>query len=310
MNKTEILTHFLYITKIAELAATLKKKIKTDELVVLGYHRVCAIDGNDPLFNKNLISCDAEQFYKEIKFLKKHYDILTFQEYDTLPNKHRYRIAIITFDDGYLDNYQQAFPILLEHNAKAVFYVVPGIISGHTEPWWEIIAYYGQPNLSDELITLSPKKMLSRIASLKQASTLPPLPAGYFTDSFMSWDQLRKMAAQGMEIGCHTMNHFILSRCSEDEIKNEIGKAKNIIEAKTNTNVISMAYPVGGITTYDKKTVEIARSFGIKYGLTYNDSFESNPFQNNYQVNRLQSEYFGKFHHFCARLSLPELIKW
>lgn len=308
MNKSELLAKCLYYSCANRLILHLRKIIKKNEVVLLGYHRICSKDGKDGLFNSNLISCQEEQFEKEVKFLKNNFDILTFKDLDALgTNRGRYRFAIITFDDGYVDNYLNAYPILKNNGVNAVFFIVPGIIEGLVEPWWELLAYYNKLNLTNDISHKTPSDINRMISKIKRESTLDSLKEGYFKDKFMNWKQVCEMHSNGMEIGCHTYCHYILSNCDQSEKVKEIGMAKKIIEETLNDKVISFAYPVGN---HNDECVTTLKQMGIKYAITYNDLTETYPFKNKYMIGRLQSEYYGKFYYYYSRIALPEVLRW
>jgi peptidoglycan/xylan/chitin deacetylase (PgdA/CDA1 family) len=77
----------------------------------------------------------------------------------------------------------------------------------------------------------------------------------------MTWDEIRALDAQGMEIGCHTLTHLILTKLKGDEqLRREIVAAKDMIEARIGHPVTSLAYPFG---QYDERVVEAAREAGF-----------------------------------------------
>ena len=77
----------------------------------------------------------------------------------------------------------------------------------------------------------------------------------------MTWDEIRELDAQGMEIGCHTLTHLILTKLKSDEqLRHEIVAAKDMIEARIGHPVTSLAYPFG---QYDERVVEAAREAGF-----------------------------------------------
>jgi peptidoglycan/xylan/chitin deacetylase (PgdA/CDA1 family) len=77
----------------------------------------------------------------------------------------------------------------------------------------------------------------------------------------MTWDEIRELDAQGMEIGCHTLTHLILPKLNnEATLKREIVSAKNLIEAHIGHPVTSIAYPFG---QYDERVVEAVREAGF-----------------------------------------------
>ncbi len=77
----------------------------------------------------------------------------------------------------------------------------------------------------------------------------------------MTWDEIRELDAQGMEIGCHTLTHLILTRLKSDEqLRHEIVAAKEMIEAQIGHPVTSLAYPFG---QYDERVVQAVRDAGF-----------------------------------------------
>lgn len=77
----------------------------------------------------------------------------------------------------------------------------------------------------------------------------------------MTWDEIRELDAEGMEIGCHTLTHLILPKLkSDDMLRREIVSAKDLIEAHIGHPVTSLAYPFG---QYDERVVGIARDAGF-----------------------------------------------
>ena len=77
----------------------------------------------------------------------------------------------------------------------------------------------------------------------------------------MSWDEIRELDAQGMEIGCHTLTHLILPKLKDDgKLRSEIVAARDLIAAHLRHPVTSFAYPFG---QYDERVVQAARDAGF-----------------------------------------------
>jgi peptidoglycan/xylan/chitin deacetylase (PgdA/CDA1 family) len=99
----------------------------------------------------------------------------------------------------------------------------------------------------------------SLIAELTEAAKAAPKP-----DLMMSSEQVRTLAALGMTIGAHTVNHPILARISESEARTEIGEGKERLEAITRDRVALFAYPNGKPgTDYTHAHVELTRGAGF-----------------------------------------------
>jgi peptidoglycan/xylan/chitin deacetylase (PgdA/CDA1 family) len=82
---------------------------------------------------------------------------------------------------------------------------------------------------------------------------------------YMTWDQIRIMQRDGMEIGAHTVHHPDLSRLTPEKQKEEIGGSMDALEKELAMPVLSIAYPSG---KYDKDSLREAAREGIPYGVT------------------------------------------
>ncbi|MEO8998289.1 MAG: polysaccharide deacetylase family protein [Rhodanobacter sp.] len=116
------------------------------------------------------------------------------------------RIAIITLDDGYVDNLESALPILQHYGFSATCYVVSGSI--------------GQYNQWDD----------------ERLGVRKPL---------MSAEQLRGWQRGGMEIGAHTRSHPRLTQCTDAQLRDEIHGSKATLEDHLGTSVTQFCYPYG-----------------------------------------------------------------
>jgi peptidoglycan/xylan/chitin deacetylase (PgdA/CDA1 family) len=118
------------------------------------------------------------------------------------------RVAVITFDDGYVDTLEQALPILQKHGFSATCYV----ISQRT----------GQYNEWDA-------------ASLNVRKSL------------MNDEQVRAWHAAGMEVGAHSRTHPRLTGCTDAELQNEIAGSKADLETLLGQPVTQFCYPYGDL---------------------------------------------------------------
>ena len=121
------------------------------------------------------------------------------------PEKLHPRSLAITFDDGYVDVYEKAFPLLKEFGFCATCFVVAGDI-GVPSSWHE--------------------------------SDMPPLP-------IMDRQQLKELSSAGIEIGAHTRTHKRLTRLNDAELIAELADSKKILEDVIGKEVVSFAYPYG-----------------------------------------------------------------
>lgn len=167
------------------------------------------------------------QFDWQIGWLKRRgYEFSTFTDL-MAPATSPARQVIITLDDGYRNNYTHAFPILQKHNARAVIYPVLNDL-GRTGVFW--------PGAAEQ----TPADMMSE-------------------------DELREMAAAGIEFGSHLLNHKRLTEMTEAEQVEELERSKSGLERLQDAQVLSIAYPYGA---YDAGIIERTRSAGYQFGVT------------------------------------------
>jgi peptidoglycan/xylan/chitin deacetylase (PgdA/CDA1 family) len=194
------------------------------EVPVLCYHRVIA--DSDPKRGHGIWTT-ASQFEHHLQYLKQNsFHSIGFSQLESvnrLDRKERY--VIITFDDGYADNYHLAFPLLLRYGFKAVIFPVTGI----AENIWDTQLDQSQPKLP--LLTKS---------------------------------QIREMHRAGIEFGSHTMTHPDLTAISEANTREEIGQSKAQMEQILGESINALAYPYGNYNDYVKKlAVEAGYRFGV-----------------------------------------------
>ena len=174
----------------------------------------------------NGLRVDPILFEKQIKYLiDNNWTFYTMSELienkESLPKK---SIAI-TFDDGYEDNFTNAFEILKKHKIKATIYLV---IDRHNREW------------------SSKRKAKNNDGELMKEPKL-------------SDDQIRIMIDSGLvEIGSHTLTHDNLSNISKQQKYDEIYKSKEIIENTFNIKCNSFCYPFGLMDNDDWKIVKDA----------------------------------------------------
>jgi len=131
---------------------TLKRRVSY-RVPILLYHRVMEVT-NDPW----ILCVKPENFSEHLEHLRKHYRPISLQMMLQMLKKGRLprRAVVITFDDGYADNYLNARPILEKHDTPATFFVISGYVKEECEFWWdELDRVLLQPGVLPPSLTLN-----------------------------------------------------------------------------------------------------------------------------------------------------------
>lgn len=278
----------------------------------LCYHRVEKIS-ND----WNLLAVTPDNFREQMKFLRKHYDILALDELeDKLENGVRDAV-IITFDDGYYDLLYQALPILEEYHIPAVMFITTGNIGTERENWTDSILraifdfaiYREEFALNDDLIsgkwhTRSMQERLTlygilrsifmRVGSEKRQEYERqllmwaglPLNKGRKDRRMLTADEVKRLSQSPfVSIGAHCVTHPSLSGLSMEEQRYEIQQSKKMLEDITGKEINLFAYPFGTKTDYTEDTIELLKTNGYKKAVIIQDS-EITAATDHYQIPR------------------------
>jgi peptidoglycan/xylan/chitin deacetylase (PgdA/CDA1 family) len=198
--------------------------------------------------------------------------------------------AVLTFDDGYRDNVEHAWPVLRRHNAPWTLFVTTDFADGHGRLWWleleEAIARLDRVTLSDDGHSLD---FPSRTAIEKEAAfdatyrhlrarpekQLRALTAALAAQAGMDtrrlaaelclgWDELHALAREpDVSIGAHSLSHPILANCDAMTAMREIADSKAVLERRLGRPVQHLAYPFGDRSAVGGREFLIARHAGF-----------------------------------------------
>lgn len=176
-------------------------------LPVLMYHKV-----GDPPEGSRLkkLWVSVEAFRWQMDYLKRHgYAALTLRRAAELVAEGRPvapNSVVLTFDDGYRNNLENALPVLREYGFPATIYIVVNAV-GRDNFWHD--------------------------------------PVNEIRLPMLSWDNIAALQEAGWDIGSHTLTHRRLTRLSRDEAKNEIVESRRILGEKLGLAPVSFAHPYG-----------------------------------------------------------------
>ncbi len=259
---------------------------------ILIYHRV-----ND---RKDLFTIDrvpVKNFEQQIKYLKNNFRILSLGEIlGKIEHQRKIpkRALALTFDDGYEDNYQYAYPILKKYNVPATIFLTVDVIENEKMLWFDEVLDAFINTKKKEIAILGSGEKVAIISEKEKLKTcfkvlgkLKRLPVDERNDKIknlvkelgldwrknkgnemLKWDQINKMAKDNITFGSHTMTHPILSKSLVSDMKLELEESKRILEERTNRPVEYLAYPNGKRADFHTNVVKIVKDVGYKAGLT------------------------------------------
>lgn len=275
-----------------------RKWLPRHSLVVLNYHRIL----DEPTeFDQGVISATPAEFEEQVRLVAQAATVLSMAELcRILDGELRMpdNAVMITFDDGYSDNYHRALPILLRHGVCATFFVTTAYLDGHRLAWWDRVSYVLNHARGERLSVSYPAMVDLRLKTerdryyarrtllrlIKQARGLSherffaelERAAGVDVDEtslapglFMTWEEVRKLGAAGMDIGSHTHSHRVLQTLDGAEVKEELELSHRLIRERLGTTPQAIAYPVGFPLSADSGLREMVRRAGYQVGFTF-----------------------------------------
>jgi|SRR5579883_725934 len=292
-GKRELVAHISNATGITKILESVPQR---SSLMVLNYHRI-GIAEQTP-FDSNVFSATAEQFDTQIGLLKRRFPMVTLEEALAIVHgkSRRGTSVLITFDDGYIDNYELAYPILRSHGVQGVFFLPTAFVGTGRLPWWDEIAYivkksrrplirleYPEPATFElsaggatratmEILRLfktpavqDTERFIRELETVCEASR--PEPGA--ERCFLNWDEAREMQDGGMAFGSHTHLHEILSKLPVSEQERELAESRRILERELRRPVETVAYPVGSPDAFSGDTMTAARSTGYRGAFSF-----------------------------------------
>lgn len=301
-----------------------------ERVLCLLYHRVNPV--KDDIYH---LTVSPRNFEEQIQYLKEHVPILRFEEDWTKPGEDG---VVLTFDDGYVDNYEYALPILEKYHVPATVFVSTGYVNSGREYWWDEIGrvltrdvdYPKQFELKDSLYhytwdTGDPEARMEMARSLHWLLKMDPdvERANLWLEQIRSWAGIRAEArrenlpvdsqklqelsrSEYITIGAHTVNHRSLGVQTKEGQQYEIGASICFLEKELKRKIRTFSYPFGSAVHFNKDTLEICRQKGIvKAATTIKGLWKETT--NPYTVPRVEvsdegREGFGRFMAECWRL--------
>lgn len=313
-------------------------------LLVLNYHRITDNpDYDDPL------KVSKYTFEKQIQYLKENFKLISgddlleiIKKNETLQNN----TCLITFDDGWRDNYTNAYPVLKKYNVPAIIFISTDFVGTNNIFWHEqlqellnnmpinkndiklnklLIDWPDEisKSINDILKQQKSKRQLKineLISILKSFDTqaikelIIKLSKHYNQKLIdkplvLSWREIHEMSKNNISFGSHTKSHPILTQIEDDIIINELIESKLVLEKHLNKPIHYFSYPNGN---YNQKIANIVKeagyvaAFAMVSGVKYT---KSNLFEIKRNMIKEQSSSVlnGKFSELFFKVELSDI---
>ena len=336
MRKSHLLASALVKSRAFRLADTLWGP---DRLTVLVYHRIADAHSADFRFFRPNVSASPELFREQMAFISRHFNVIDLgmlREFILHDCPLPPRPLLITFDDGYRDNYTNAYPILREFGFPAVIFLITSQMDNPTLPWWDQCADYfahtarekaqlpfiGEHDLSTGeqrdsacRALMAKLKRIPEIYKQRAMHELPSLlgvePPDYVQPLFVSWDQVRELVANGIACQPHTVTHPIFSQIEYAEMYRQLTESRCRIEAETGQMATTFAYPNGLPGDYTAMSLRALREAGFSVAFTHRPGplYTSEVRQHPLEIARVPVDYGDTFEMFVMK-AMGTLTRW
>jgi peptidoglycan/xylan/chitin deacetylase (PgdA/CDA1 family) len=270
--------------------------MKNKNYKVLLYHGVSGYDNFRGIENFSKKHISKKLFLKQMLFLKKNCNVVSINELEKYKKEKKIKrnTVIITFDDGFENNFKVAVPILIRLNLPCIFYISTGMIGKNNMFWVDKIEdiinrtkikyldIFLEKNIRFSLKTRIEKikavekikKYCKSISASKKDKLINNLsiiskikPNNKYSKNYrvMNWKQVKNIANNDLfEIGGHSFNHDILTRLTVSKMKKNIKQSITPLEKKLKKKIKHYSYPEGQSSDYNYNVKKYLRSLGVK----------------------------------------------
>jgi len=265
----------------------LGRRLSSRSVVAITYHRV--LPGKAGIGqSRPSNSLYEDEFERQVAFLTKRYHIVSGDEFASfVQGRHKLPpcSVLVTFDDGYENNYTVAWPILRRYGATGVIFLTTNLI--------------GKPNAAlwfdrlDHLLSVVPRQEIRRWIHSESMAVKDDMElrvwlkglagpdrdrmidnlerqVGHCVSSvasreqvgLLSWDQVRELVGHGMTMGSHTATHQILSACSPEYARLELVQSRRRIEDEIGRPCWCFGYPNGQASDFRASDQQAVRDAG------------------------------------------------
>lgn len=288
--------------------------------VILTYHRVVSEDELETQCIQDGMYVSVETFAAQMQFLKTHFVVLSFSELLSMWAEKRWdpgrRYCVVTFDDGWLDNYTYALPVLTRYGIPATVFLPTSFIGTNQWFWPDKVGWlyqrfaqrsaqeqerivsvlqgghawvHGGENAllqrgSDAVVewckTLSPAQIDAFVSGWAEALELM-LPS---ERQVVNWEEVRTMSEAGVSFGSHSVTHTILTKLHWDDVMREAVDSWSALTQRSIRSVPVFCYPNGD---WSEEIGRCVKAAGYQAATTTQFGYETQTPSNLFGLNRV-----------------------
>lgn len=258
-----------------------------EEVCVIGLHRILSDEQKSRTNSLEGIVMRERTFARLLEYLERHFTVVSLDAFlgggREAASKPR---CLLTFDDGWRDNYTTALPWLKKHRMPAAIFAVTGFIEERKAFWVERLRRVWrdperQANLRAALAS-STEGRLARASFEEIVEHLKHLPAQNREvllaawasnarsedgnpDQMFTWEEAAGLQKEGVDIEAHTVSHPLLIYEDDQTVSHELTDSKRTLEERLKKRVRAFAYPNG---TWDERVRRQVKAAGFECAFT------------------------------------------
>jgi peptidoglycan/xylan/chitin deacetylase (PgdA/CDA1 family) len=320
-----VIASILYYSGLLALIARMSARIRPKYgITVLLYHRVLETDDESWAFTQDGMNTSVRSFRSQMQFLRKHYKVTSLTNLCTwlrngqqIPN----RTVVITFDDGWRDNFQCAYPILKEFRLPATIFVSTGYTESNRTFWFLKLGYLlasgciatddlesalgqegqhlaiisehaqsgheklmrGDLDWITEALKKLPSTVIDKVITTLESKAMQRGFRPVASGYHLDWEEIRAMDPSLIEIGSHGNSHRILTQLERQQVIEELVISKQVLENQVGGEIASFAYPNGD---YDESIKKLVQMCGYHCAVTTRSHDRSDYFIDAFAIER------------------------
>lgn len=308
-------------------------------LVTVNYHRIG--QHGDSLLDWDLWSATQEDLDQHIGSIKRDCDIIGLDDLPDVLGSSKTaksgRFALISFDDGYRDNFEVALPVLQSHGVTAAFFITTGFLDQRTMAWWDEVAWMVRSS-NQRGLTHSTNCLLANLVfdephreqairillracyeldgaarceflnELAEATGSGRAPHELSSDTWLTWDMVRQLRSAGMSIGAHTVTHPVLARLSREEQLYELTESRLRLEAELGEAVTTLSYPVGRRDSFNQDSRAALTAAGFDWAFSFYGGYSNGSQIDRFNIPRTAVESHFTLPQIRSLTALPQVF--